>query len=192
MPHPPVITLDTVCISALANPSDTNDPDEVAALTDLVQRFRHDEVRLQVTPAYGRDFDRWKDEAGREERLKWLAAVPAIPRAPGVFRLDVSVLNGPDLLGGDADVVLDRQLRELLEPVRRDPVNLLSYEDAPGVAAKVMSDVDHLIAHQFSGADWFTTLDRGILRQRSALSALGLEVALPSDIVATLNRSSPA
>jgi hypothetical protein len=186
MPTPPLITLDTSCVSALANPSSTNDPSEVAALDSIIELAQAGVVKLQVTTAYDRDFDRWKDEVGRRERLDWLASVPLIERAPGVFRLDVSRLNGPDLLGGSGDVVLDGQLRALLEPNRRSVENLANYEDDSVALARIMSDVDHLIAHNNSGADWFATLDEGILGKRESLRELGIQVARPTEIVVSI------
>lgn len=110
------MTLDTACISAVANPATSNDPSEVAALESLVDMARSGRVELQLTLAYERDFERWTDDAGRRARLQWLAEAPPMRRVAGVFRLDVSRLDAGDVLGGGVDVELDRQLRDILRP----------------------------------------------------------------------------
>jgi hypothetical protein len=93
-----VITLDTSCVSALAKPQCSNDPDELEALESLVDLARHEHIVLQLTTAYERDFERWSDDDGRSDRLRWLVAAPPIRRVSGVFRLDVSRLDGADIL----------------------------------------------------------------------------------------------
>ncbi len=178
-----IITLDTSCVSAWANTSPSDDPNEVAAIRDLVDRFSRAAIGLQVTNAYDRDFERWQDDAGRSQRLEKLDEIPVFQRAPGAFRLGVSVLNGPDLLGGNADKELDTRLREILEPERRRSENIPSYEEAPGKAGQIMSDIDHLIAHRNSGASWFATTDKRILKKAEQLRELGIEVARPTTIV---------
>jgi hypothetical protein len=49
-----------------------------------------------------------------------------------------------------------------------------------------MSDIDHLLAHDMSSADWFATLDHGILKRVTELAELGLMVGRPSVVLATL------
>jgi hypothetical protein len=180
------VTLDTVCVSALANPSTTVDPAEVTALEELIDQFVEGAVRLQLTTAYQRDFERFTDEDGRRRRLEWLRSVPPMGQAAGVFRLDVSVLDGPDTLGSDRDVDLDGELRALLETNRRSTENLDRHVGDAMTLARIMSDIDHLLAHARTGGDWFATLDLGILGRREQLVGLGIAVALPSSIVAML------
>jgi hypothetical protein len=175
-----VLTLDTSCISALANPQPTDDPDEVQALEALVARAKSGQIELQLTVAYERDFERLTSDEARADRLRWLATSPVIRVVPGVFRLDVSRLEGGDVLGGDAAVERDQELRRILIPSRADRA-APNYEDAPGAAAKLMSDVDHLIAHRMSGASHFVTLDKStILKRAPRLAAVGIQVCLPS------------
>jgi hypothetical protein len=182
-----VITLDTSCVSALANPQDSNDQDEIPALDALVDLARQDEIVLQLTSAYERDFERYGDDDARSQRLQWLATAPPIQRVGGVFRLDVSVLNGPDVLGGESDVQLDQQLRQILRPSLAHPGEIPGYEDDPRAAAKLFSDIDHLIAHFPSGAQWFVTLDaKTILKRHDALKGIGIEVRRPSSALAEL------
>jgi hypothetical protein len=180
------ITLDTVCVSALANPSTTVDPAEVTALEELIDQFVEGTVRLQLTTAYQRDLERFTDEDGRRQRLEWLRSVPQMEHAAGVFRLDVSVLDGPDTLGSDRDVELDDELRALLEPNRRSAENLDRHIGDTRTLARIMSDIDHQLAHARIGGGWFATLDLGVLGKREQLVDLGIAVALPSFIVTML------
>jgi hypothetical protein len=176
-----LLTLDTSCVSALANPEATNDPAEVRALDRIIDLARDGRIRVQVTSAYDRDFSRWKDPVGRESRLGWLANAPPLPRAPGVFRLDVSLLGGGDVLGGDGDVEFDQELRSVLLPTLAVDA-IPSHEEAPNRAAKVFSDIDHLTAHRLSGADAFVTLDAStILNRREVLRRLGMVVCKPRE-----------
>jgi hypothetical protein len=185
VPDPPLITLDTSCVSALANPRDSDDPVEVEALDAIIELARSGAVHLQVTTAYDRDFERFKDAPGRQERLEWLAKAPQLASAPGVFRLDVSPLDGPDPLASDVQGALDTQLREILGPEAARTGNLSSHN-----IAKTMSDIDHLLGHARSGASAFATLDKStILNKREKLVHLGLRVALPSEILADLKAS---
>src|SRR5947209_218077 len=75
----PTLTLDTSCVSALANPSSSDDAGEVVALGDIIDLARAGRVKLQLTASYERDFKRDKDEPRRAERLDWLADAPPIP-----------------------------------------------------------------------------------------------------------------
>jgi hypothetical protein len=182
----PTLTLDTSCVSALANPSSTDDAAEVAALGGIIDMARAGTVKLQLTASYERDFERWKDEPRRAERLDWLAEAPPIPRVGGIARFDVSVYDGPDVYASDEEVELDRQLRANLLPSRAGQ-STPAHEDEPGAAARRFSDIDHLIAHARSGALMFVTLDdKTILRRRDALAALGIVVGLPSDALAAV------
>ncbi len=184
-----LLTLDTSCVSAVANPKPTDDPVEVAALSGLIDMARANEVALQLTTAYDRDFDRWSDPNGVAARLASLRKPRRFRLAPGVFRLDVSRL-GTDVLGGDEDVELDRRLRELLR-ARLATDDLPAYETDPDIPAKLFSDIDHLLAHRRSSANAFVTLDKGLLRKTNGLASLGIEVRRPTEIVARL-RQGPA
>ena len=182
------LTLDTNCISALANPQASNDPAEVQALEQLVDLARSRRLTVQLASAYDRDVERWTDVEGRAQRLAWLAQAPEIRRVGGLFRLDVSVLDGPDVLGSDAETELDERLRAILAPTKtQGPIP--GYEVAPGVAAKLFSDIDHLIAHRMSEADFFVTLDEStILSRRVALQGEGIAVCRPTEVLDLLRR----
>lgn len=183
----PTITLDTVCASALATPSVTNDPDEVVALEELVARSKEGRVRLQVTAAYYHDVERDHNENRGRQRREWLESLPDLGTVPGVFRLNSSRLDDSlAVFGGDSTPELDARLREILEPVRRSQPNIDKHEDNPALLAYLFSDVDHLIAHEMSGADWFATMDNGILKRTDELAELGIAVARPTTIFASL------
>jgi hypothetical protein len=183
----PTITLDTCCVSALAIPSPTDDPKEVEALQALVERFEEGTVQLQLAAAYEDDVERDLDAERHRQRLAWEQSLPPIPRAVGVFRLDVSRLDDPlTAFGSERQVELDTALRRLLEPNRRRQANFdLRVGDRDGLA-QLVSDVDHLIAHDWSGADWFATTDDGILAKAAELAELGITVGRPTTILASL------
>jgi hypothetical protein len=182
------LTLDTNCISALANPQASNYPAEVRALEQLFDLARSRRLTVQLASAYDRDFERWTDVEGQAQRLAWLAQAPEIRRIGGVFRLDVSVLDGPDVLGSNAETRLDERLRAILAPAKtQGPIP--GYEVAPGVAAKWFADIDHLIAHRMSEADFFVTLDEStILSRRVALQGEGIVVCRPTEVLVWLDR----
>lgn len=148
-PDPPLLTLDTSCISALANSQTSVPVAEVEALDALVDGAQVGELRLQLTASYERDFERWTDTAGRAQRRAWLASAPTMARVGGIFRFDASVWDGPDVLAGDDDVELDRRLRGILVPSLK-LADVPGHDEAPGGAAKAFSDIDHLIAHRRS------------------------------------------
>jgi|SRR3984893_1211490 len=178
-----VITLDTSCVVALAHDQPTNDPREVEALELLMDLARQGTLGLQLTSAYERDFERFKDEAGRADRLAWLSKAPVIQRVGGIFRFDVSGWDGPDLLASPEDEQLDQDLRLLLGPLGVRPDVEAADQVAPSRAPKVFSDIDHLIAHKRSGAQFFVTLDnKTILKKRERLQALGIDARKPSEV----------
>jgi hypothetical protein len=175
------LTLDTCCVSALANPQETNDPFEVSTLEQIVALACDGVIRIQITTACERDSARWKDPVGRETRLTWLASASPILCASGVFRLNVSAINGRDVLGNEADMELDQKLRRILLPSRA-ATSMLSHEEEPETTMKLFSDIDHLMAHWRSRADAFLTLDAStILKRNEMLRDLGIVACKPSE-----------
>jgi len=163
-------TIDTSVVIAADKREEEHDLPSIDRLIELGQVGT---VALQLAEAYERDFSRFTDPSGRLQRLDWLARSPvAARRASGAIRLDVSALDGNDLLT-DGDVAqLDKALIDLLG-VRGNPL------------AKAYSDIDHLIAHYMSGADAFITVDsKTILRHRERLAELGIVVLTPAEAVA--------
>ena len=162
-------TLDTSVVIAVDKREEDHD---LPSIDRLVELGHQGTVDLQLAEAYERDFSRFTDLGGRVQRLDWLAKSPvATRRASGASRLDVSELDGNDLLADDV-AHLDKALIDLLG-VRGEP------------AAKAYSDIDHLIAHYMSGADAFITVDsKTILRRRERLAELGIVVLAPAEAVA--------
>lgn len=177
--------MDTVCVIYLAAPSESHLPEERLALEQLVDRAIIGEVQLQLTASFDRDLGRLADSEAMAARTAWLAEAPvARRRAAGLFRLDASVLDGPDVLAGDADTAMADALQGLLVSGRA----LNRVLDDPSSAGKVYSDVDHLIAHWRSGADAFVTIDDKLDRvHRQRLAELGIVVLRPTEAVASSN-----
>jgi hypothetical protein len=167
-------TIDTSIVVAAEQLQTAHDLDAIVLLIGLC---RQGSVVLQLTEAYERDFARYRGDDARRERLAWLEQSPVVKRrASGAFRLDVSALDGNDLLADDELAKLELALASIL-PIKN------------GAPARVYSDIDHLIAHYMSGADAFITVDeRTILRHREALAELGITVLTPAEAVA---RSKP-
>lgn len=182
-----IVTLDTCCVSAIAHdePAHAEQVEAIGALIDLARVGR---VGLQVTAAYERDFERLRDEGKRSERLAWLSTAPVIETVGGVLRWDVSVWDGLDVWAGDDDGELADRVQAIVAPGALRPAAVSSDESKPGKAAKVFSDIDHLVAHAKSAAAWFATIDtKTILCHRAALAEIDVHVALPSEILARLD-----
>lgn len=162
-------TIDTSVVIAADKREEEHD---LPSIDRLIELGHEGTVDLQLAEAYERDFARFSDHDARLQRLDWLAKSPvATRRASGASRLDVSELDGNDLLADDV-AHLDKALIDLLG-VRGEP------------AAKAYSDIDHLIAHYMSGADAFITVDsKTILRRRERLAELGIVVLAPAEAVA--------
>lgn len=98
----------------------------------------------------------------------------AMPEHPGLFILDQSVLDGPDVLAGPD---LEAELRSLLFPTVR------------ALTDNQSNDIEHLRRHVLTGGDVFVTLNRNdfITRGRQeALRACGIWVMQPPEIVELL------
>ena len=163
-------TLDTSIVSAADRRLKEHD---LASIDRLIKLGHDGTLILQLTEAFERDFSRYEGAEGRQQRLDWLLQSPVVEkRASGTFRLDVSSLDGNDLLADDDTLRLDRALRDLLGVRGTSP-------------AKAYSDIDHLIAHHRSGADTFITVDsKTILRHHETLAELGIVVLTPAAAVA--------
>ena len=177
-----VLTLDTVCVIYLADPSPTHIEAERSALECLLDAARTGHLSLQLTASYDRDLGRLQDSRIRGARLRWLENAPVAPlRAAGVARFDVSVYDGPDVLASDEEADLDGTLRCLLIS---DEVVERAIAD-PTQGAKRFSDIDHLLAHRRSGAAAFVTIDKKLDNtHRAALADLGITVMRPTEAAA--------
>lgn len=180
--EPCVLTLDTVCVIYLADPAPSHIAAERLALEGLVDAARTGHLSLQLTASHDRDLARLRDDGIRAERLRWLSEAPLAPRrAAGVARFDVSVWDGPDVRASDEEAEMSDTLRRLLiddEPLERAIAH-------PTRAAKLFSDVDHLLAHWRSAAAAFVTIDAKLdCTHRAALAELGITLMRPSEAAA--------
>lgn len=171
-----------VVVAVLENEDASHPPHEVDAARALLAMAESGKVVLQRAPAFDRDWERIADPTKRAARLAWLAESPiAGVTAAGVFRLDVSVLGGPDVLGGDEHAKLDEEL-----------LCVLGDTGSQKGEAKRSSDRDHLIASVRSGANGLVTVDNDtLLVHRPKLAALGVTVLWPSEALA-LARGDPS
>ena len=178
------LVVDTCVVVAVLESEDaSHPPHEVDAARALLAMAERGEVILQRAPAFDRDWERIADPTKRAARLAWLAASPIAGLvAAGIFRFDVSVLGGPDVLGGDEHAKLDQEL-----------LRVLGDAGSQKGEAKRSSDRDHLIAAFRSGADGLVTLDNDtLLMHRPKLAALGVTVLWPSEALALAVRDPPA
>ena len=87
-------TLDTSSVSAAANSKPSEDAAEAAAMNALRDLAKAGRVRLQLTAAYYRDFERWGDDAGRA-RLHSQEGSRASAIATSISIADRRWLSGP-------------------------------------------------------------------------------------------------
>jgi hypothetical protein len=175
-----LLTLDTNCIIPFVKHEPGNRPDELDALTALINAADDGSIELQLTASYDRDAARNRNDDGRARQLEWLASAPILPRrAAGLFVIGVYVLDGPDVVASDEDGELYDAIRAVVAP----NVDFTLLDDATSdELGKITSDIDHLIASHKSGAAAFVTLDhRTILVHRLVLSELDITVLLPTE-----------
>ncbi|MTA28975.1 MAG: hypothetical protein F2562_08995 [Actinobacteria bacterium] len=165
-----LLTLDSCVVFAAVKREELHDLASIDGLFSLATSGR---FRIQLTEAFNRDMSR---KSGADEltaeRDAWLADSPVLPTpAGGVSRIGVSLLDSNDMLCDKDTAVLNDKLVELLPP-----------KGADSNPSKAYSDIDHLLAHAFSGADVFVTVDeRTILNKQQELWGLGLRVLRPSE-----------
>ena len=151
------LTLDTGCINAKGNNDDLN----------ALERWS-DESLIDV--------QRSDVMLGEIKGRARVAKAQAIEGHPGLFVLDQSVLNGPDVLAGP-DV--GTEIQDLLFPT------------AHPLTDNQRNDVEHLRLHVLTGGDVFVTLNRNdfITRGRQeALRACGVWAMEPPEIVELLKK----
>ena len=167
-----MLTLDTCVVLGLVN-GDLDD--EAAAAQDLIGLAELGVINLQLTESFRRDLARNRDPQRRIRNLDWLSTAPvARAIAGGPFRLDVSTLDTADFTADPELELLSQELEALFEMKGKTP-------------DQQYSDIDHLLAHKYSDADVFVTVDCAtILRFREGLETLGILTALPSEVVADL------
>jgi hypothetical protein len=165
-----LFTLDTSIVCAADHRQTSHDLESIDRLIELGHQGV---ITLQLAEAYERDFSRYTGDERRYQRLVWLQTNPVLEyRASGAFRLDVSSLGGNDALIGSKEASLDRDLLASLR-AKGNPI------------AKAYSDIDHLLAHQMSGADAFVTEDeKTILKRRDVLATLNVVVLTPAEALA--------
>jgi len=149
------LTLDTGCINAKGKNE---------ALNVLERWAQEGLLELQRS-------DAMLEEIEGEARV---AKAEAMAEHPGLFILDQSVLDGPDVLAGPD---LEADLQGLLFPT------------AHPLTDNQSNDVEHLRLHVLTGGDVFVTLNRNdfITRGRQeALRACGIWVMQPPEIVELL------
>jgi hypothetical protein len=162
-------------------------------IDELVDLARRGQVGLCVTTAFA--VDQETAPADKHQRnLAWLSARPTIGRVPGPFRLNYSMLGGPDVLTDDDHGAADTALRELLLPERLQP-GRLDENDPVAMAAlrRKITDVQHLTAHLMAGHDAFVTSDQDdMLRRREVIrSRTGIVVVNPAEAVQKATRPWP-
>jgi hypothetical protein len=149
------VTLDTGCVNAKGK-------DE--ALNTLERWAEEGRLDLQRS-------DAMLDELKGESRIE---KATSFGEHPGLFILDESVLDGPDVLAGPD---MEAELQDVLFPT------------AEPLTSNQWHDVEHLRLHVLTGGDAFVTLNRNdfITRGRQdALRACGVWVFEPPDLVELL------
>ena len=161
----PTATLDTNLLQEL-----WRNQDKVAVVEDLLKLAQRGLVDLAVTTRIDADIPR-RPLSDRISKLPVLG----VKRIGSVFRLDVSSLDGGDVLGDDRVLAdMDSIKHELRLLGKKNPE---------------WQDWDHIYGHYSSGRDVFLTWDRGILNIAAQLKTkLGVIVMKPEDYLSSLAR----
>jgi hypothetical protein len=144
-------------------------------IEELVERARSGKISIVITSGFEVDQRRASDEK-RRANLEWLARAQIL-KVPGPFRLNMSYLDGSDVLTNDDIPAVDEAIAKIVLPKEMEPAN------AP---TKRMQDVHHLTAHYMAKCDAFVTLDHDdMIRRRAELkSKVGIVIVTPSEAVA--------
>lgn len=176
------LTLDLDCILDLIDPGSAGrfklEMERLASLADQGLAL------LYFASTIWRELDRGMDPVRHARHFSRLNELPLRP-APGVFRLDVSRLDGPDTLGGDTDVFYDSAIREILVPSLRPDAADVHLE-------RRIADVDHCLAHVRADNDVFVTGNTRDFTdsRRERLSQIGVVVMTPPEIVTYISESA--
>lgn len=145
------VTLDTACIIDAAEGTHA-----ASEIHELVQLARDGKIGVCLTSGFEVDQVRASEENYRRN-LAWLSGQPIV-RIPGVFRLDVSVLDGPDVLASDEVAAVDEKIMRILRP---------SWRPGQAFPERKVNDVHHLSAHYMSGNAIFVTRDNDDIIRRA-------------------------
>jgi hypothetical protein len=152
------LTLDTSCVIHAAQRQ------EQAELVDqLVEAARAEQVGLWLTTVFYRDQER-ASATNSAANLAWLEQAPVLGAVPGPFRLDYSVLGGPDVLGGG---VYDTALRRIILPQRLWAESMTEGSALSPADVRKFHDVQHLCAHHMAQHDAFVTSDEDDLLDKA-------------------------
>jgi hypothetical protein len=152
------LTLDTNSIIYLFDKT----PDKAESFDDLATLIRYGlsgKAEIAITTRVESDLLSDPDE---ERRLQMLRSINMFPVLGTIARLDVTKLDGGDVLAGPELARLHDEVQQIL---------------FPGLAAtdkryrNKINDIDHVVGHKLNSRDIFVTDDRGIWRRRAALQA---------------------
>jgi hypothetical protein len=149
-------------------------PDRFPEARELVS-LHPDRVKLQVA-----------NRTPNQEATRWASELDIlqVERQVNFFRLDMSVLDGPDVLAGEDDVDRHERLKAIVFP---EGVEIVPGQPDMGK----LCDIDILDAHIRSGAEYIVTRDQRLLTARDALRAeFGIEVLTPAEALARLRAGS--
>jgi hypothetical protein len=114
------------------------------------------------------DLDNDKDLSRKQEMMRKIDFFPIVGT---VARLDVTKLDGGDVLAGEAMIKLSNELQKIIFPG-------LSKDDKR--YKNKINDVDHLVGHVINKRDIFVTDDEGILKKKDILkTSPGIQVMSP-------------
>lgn len=167
-----LLTLDSCVVFAAVNREETHD---LSSIDKLLSQATSGRFRIQLAEAFHRDMSRTnRNEGANSARDSWLADSPVLPNpVGGIFRVGVSLFDSNDMLCGEGMSTLNDKLVELLPP-----------KGADSNPSRAYSDIDHLLAHAFSRADIFVTVDeRSILNKQEELLELGIRVLTPEMVL---------
>jgi hypothetical protein len=145
------VTLDTNVVRDMLDSRRTGHQDAVR----LAALIRDAKIKAQLTTRINVDVP-------AEPLKSMIAGLPDISgeRAGAPFRLDYSRLDSGDYIPSDFESEEASTLMRLLFPGAE--------ADSPRQQNR-LADVDHLLAHRRSGADWFLTSEKSMLENEETL-----------------------
>ena len=168
------ITLDTNCIVNILD-DESKTATSVKELGHIFQLCEDGIIDLAVTTRFQSDQSNDNDKDRAIRIANKLSELP-VGTISSSFRLDVSVLNGSDMLGSVEIIAISNELTKILFP---SGINRSS-----ATASNKINDVDHLIGHFINNRDIFITDDKGILRKAETIrNLLGITTMNPSELV---------
>lgn len=176
------LTLDTNCVINLLDGTTTT-ATSVEVLNELMRLGLSNKLEIKITTRVEADLSRDENQQRKQEMLRILNMFPVVGT---IARLDVTRLDGGDVVGGNETNQLEAEVQRILFP---------GLSKADKRYSNKQNDIDHLVGHSINKRDIFVTDDSGILGKAEELrSSPGIVVMRPdralSHVQASIERQT--